>query len=88
MEKWKIFFLYVLALCIGIAIACSMSGCKSPQNCDTYGSFDIKGYEYVQVIGYTDTMPTLGENLIHLPIGEYELRVWESGQSKVLKVKL
>jgi hypothetical protein len=86
MEIWKIFFLYVFALCIGIVIACS--GCKSPQNCDAYGSFDIKGYEYVQVIGYTDTIPTLGENLIHLPIGEYELRVWESGQSKVLKVKL
>jgi hypothetical protein len=88
MEKWKLFFLYVFGICVGLAIGCLMTGCKSSQNCDAYGSISVKGYEYVQVIGYTDTIPTLGENLIHLPIGEYELRVWESGQSKVLKVKL
>jgi hypothetical protein len=88
MEKWKLFVLYVLGVCVGVAIGYMMQGCKSTQKCDAYGSISVKGYEYVQVIGYTDTIPTMGENLIHLPIGEYELRVWESGQSKVLKVKL
>jgi hypothetical protein len=88
MEKWKLFCLYVIGLCIGLAIGCFMSGCKSTQKCDAYGAVNVKGYDYVQVIGFTDTIPTLGENLIHLPIGEYELRVWESGHSKVLKVKL
>ena len=88
MEKWKLFVLYVLGICVGVAIGYMMTGCKSTQKCDAYGSISVKGYDYVQVIGYTDTIPTMGENLIHLPAGEYELRVWESGQSKVLKVKL
>lgn len=62
--------------------------CKTNPDCDAYGSIDIGGYDYVQVIGYTDTVPTLGEDLIHLPVGEYELRVWDNGKSKVLRVKI
>jgi len=36
MEKWKLFFLYVLGICVGVAIGYMMSGCKSTQKCDAY----------------------------------------------------
>jgi len=29
------------------------------------------------VIGYTDTVPTLGEEELHLPPGEYIIKAWK-----------
>jgi len=85
MEKWKLFCLYVISICIGLTIG---SGCKSTQKCDAYGAVNVKGYEYVQVIGFTDTVPTFGEELLHLPQGEYEVKMWSERDSKILRVKL
>lgn len=88
MEKWKLFCLYVFGLCIGLAIGYLMTGCKSTQKCDAYGALNVKGYDYVQVIGLTDTVPTLGEELLHLPQGEYEVKMWSERDVKTLRVKL
>ncbi len=52
----------------------SLLSCKSSQKCDAYS---IRGYDYIQVIGYTDTVPTLGEEEIHLPPGEYIIKAWK-----------
>ena len=41
MEKWKLFFLYVLGICVGVAIGYMMTGCKSTQKCDAYGQNNI-----------------------------------------------
>lgn len=52
----------------------SLLSCKSTQKCDAYS---IRGYDYIQVIGYTDTVPTLGEDQLHLPPGEYIIKAWK-----------
>lgn len=52
----------------------SLLSCKSTQKCDAYS---IRGYDYIQVIGYTDTVPTLGEEELHLPPGEYIIKAWK-----------
>ena len=88
MEKWKLFFLYVFGICVGLAIGCLMTGCKATEKCDAYGAVNVKGYNYVQVIGFTDTVPTLGEELLHLPQGEYEVKMWSERDVKILRVKL
>ena len=88
MEKWKLFCLYIFALCVGLAIGYLMTGCKATEKCDAYGAINVKGYDYVQVIGFTDTVPTLGEELLHLPQGEYEVKMWSERDSKILRVKL
>lgn len=46
----------------------SLLSCKSTQKCDAYS---IRGYDHIQVLGYTDTVPTFGEEQLHLPPGEY-----------------
>lgn len=52
----------------------SLLSCKSSAKCDAYS---IRGYDYIQVIGYTDTVPTLGEEELHLPPGEYIIKAWK-----------
>jgi hypothetical protein len=52
----------------------SLLSCKSSQKCDAYS---IRGYDYIQVVGYTDTVPTLGEEELHLPPGEYIIKAWK-----------
>lgn len=53
---------------ISTLLLLSLLSCKSSAKCDAYS---IRGYDYIQVIGYTDTVPTLGEEELHLPPGEY-----------------
>lgn len=88
MEKVRLVFWYLVCIGMGTAIGYFLSGCKSSQKCDAYGAVSVKGFDYVQVVGYTDTVPTLGEELLHLPQGEYEVRMWSERDVKVLKVKL
>jgi hypothetical protein len=52
----------------------SLFSCKSSQKCDAYS---IRGFDYIQVVGYTDTVPTFGEQEIHLPPGEYIIKAWK-----------
>ena len=52
----------------------SLLSCKSTQKCDAYS---IRGYEYIQILGYTDTVPTFGETELHLPPGEYIIKAWK-----------
>lgn len=52
----------------------SLLSCKSSQKCDAYS---IRGYDYIQVVGYTDTVPTLGQEQLHLPPGEYIIKAWK-----------
>ena len=88
MEKVRLVFWYLLCIGIGLVIGYFLTGCKSSQKCDAYGAISVKGFDYVQVVGLTDTVPTLGEELLHLPQGEYEVRMWSERDSKILKVKL
>lgn len=88
MEKVKLFIWYLFCLVMGTAIGYFLTGCKSTQKCDAYGAISVKGYDYVQVVGLTDTVPTFGEELLHLPQGEYEVKMWSKKDSKILKVKL
>jgi len=75
--KRKTVYLYILHILAGIAIGYLLSGCKSTQECDAYS---IRGYEYIQVVGYTDTIPTLGEEYLHMPPGKYLIKGWKQGQ--------
>ena len=59
---------------ISTLLLLSLLSCKSTQKCDAYS---IRGYDYIQVIGYTDTVPTLGEAELHLPPGEYIIKAWK-----------
>ena len=52
----------------------SLLSCKSSQKCDAYS---IQGYDHIQVLGYTDTVPTFGEEQLHLPPGEYIIKAWK-----------
>jgi hypothetical protein len=36
MEKWKLFILYALGVCVGVAIGYMMQGCKATEKCDAY----------------------------------------------------
>lgn len=87
MKKVKVIW-YLVCICFGLAIGYFLSGCKSAQKCDAYGIVTVDGYDYVQVIGYTDTVPVLGQEILYLPKGEYEIRMWSSNTSKTIKVKL
>lgn len=82
MKKVKVIW-YLVYLVVGLA-----TGCKSAQKCDAYGAISVKGYNYVQVVGLTDTVPTFGEELLHLPQGEYEVKMWSETDAKILRVKL
>lgn len=48
--------------------------CKSTQKCDAYSFAE---YEYIEVIGYSDKIPTFGEAEIHLPPGKYLLKAYK-----------
>lgn len=88
MKKVGLVIWYLVCLGIGLAIGYFLTGCKSTQKCDAYGAISVKGYNYVQVVGLTDTVPTLGEKLLHLPQGEYEVKMWSETDAKTLRVKL
>lgn len=88
MNKSKVYWIYALAVIVGLVIGYFMTGCKATEKCNAYGSVSVKGYEYVQVLGLTDTIPTLGEELLHLPQGEYEVKMWTKRDVKILRVKL
>ena len=60
-------------------------GCKTTEKCDAYS---IQGYDHIQVVGYTDTVPTYGEESLHLPPGEYTIKAWAEGELTTLRVKL
>lgn len=60
-------------------------GCKTTEKCDAYS---IRGYDHIQVVGYTDIVPTYGEDKIHLPPGEYTIKAWAEGELTTLRVKL
>lgn len=87
MKRVKVIW-YLVCLVLGVVIGYFLSGCKSAQKCDAYGIVTVDGYDYVQVIGYTDTVPVLGQEILYLPKGEYEIRMWSSSTSKTIKVKL
>jgi hypothetical protein len=65
-----------------------LTGCKSSQKCDAYGYIKLNQYDYIQVVGYTDTVPTFGETWMQLPKGEYQVKAWKDKQEYVLNVKL
>ena len=45
-------------------------------------------YDYIQVVGYTDTIPTFGETWMQLPKGEYQVKAWKDKEEYLLNVKL
>jgi hypothetical protein len=51
--------------------------CKTTEKCDAYSFAE---YEYIEVIGYSDKIPTLGEGEIHLPPGKYLLKAYKGDQ--------
>ena len=62
-------------LIYSLGILLMVVSCKSSKsNCDAYS---IKGYDYIQIVGYTDTIPTFGERELHLPPGEYLIKGWK-----------
>lgn len=65
-----------------------LAGCKSLQQCDAYGYIQMDQYDYIQVIGYTDTIPTFGETWIQLPKGEYQVKAWKENEEYILKINL
>ncbi len=88
MKKIILFIWYLVCLVIGLTIGYFLTGCKVSKKCDAYGAISVKGYDYVQVVGLTDTVPTFGEELLLLPQGEYEVKMWSSKDAKTLRVKL
>lgn len=62
-----------------------LASCKSSQKCDAYS---IRGYDRIQVIGYTDTIPTLGADELHLPPGKYMIKAWKGDEVTLNKIKL
>ncbi len=65
-----------------------LTGCKSSQKCDAYGYIKMEKYDYIQVVGYTDTIPTFGETWIQLPKGEYQVKAWKKNEEVLLKINL
>ena len=65
-----------------------LAGCKSSQQCDAYGYINMDQYDYIQVIGYTDTIPTFGETWMQLPKGEYQVKAWKENEEYLLKINL
>lgn len=74
-----------LLLLNSILCGCILWGCKTTEKCDAYS---IRGYDHIQVVGYTDTVPTYGEESLHLPPGEYTIKAWAEGELTTLRVKL
>ena len=63
-------------------------GCKTSKKCDAYGYIQMDQYDYIQIIGYTDTIPTFGETWMQLPKGEYKVKAWKKNEEYILNVKL
>ena len=75
----------ILKLLLLISI---LAGCKTSERCDAYGYIQIDKYDYIQIVGYTDTMPTFGEKWIQLPKGEYQVKAWKKNEEVLLKINL
>lgn len=75
----------ILKLILLISI---LAGCKTSERCDAYGYIQLNNYDYIQVIGYTDTVPTLGNSWIHLPKGKYKVRAWKDKEEFLLNINL
>ena len=75
----------ILKLLLLISI---LAGCKTSERCDAYGYIQMNNYDYIQVIGYTDTVPTFGNSWLHLPKGEYQVRAWKDKEEFLLKINL
>lgn len=75
----------ILKLILLISI---LAGCKTSERCEAYGYIKMDQYDYIQVVGYTDTVPTFGETWMQLPKGEYQVKAWKDKQEYVLNVKL
>lgn len=72
-----------------MAVLLLLASCHtSKKNCDAYGYRYVGDYEYIQVVGYTDTVPTYGSPFIHLPKGEYRVKAWSNGEEITMRVKL
>ena len=56
-----------------------LTGCKTAQKCS------MSQYDYIQVLGYTDIVPTFGEDEIHLPPGEYIIKAWKGDEVVYLR---
>jgi len=65
-----------------------LASCHSTKKCEAYGYRYLGDYEYIQVVGYTDTVPTYGSPFIHLPKGEYDVKAWSNGEEITMRVKL
>ena len=65
-----------------------LAGCKSSQQCDAYGYIKMDQYDYIQIVGYTDTIPTFGETWMQLPKGEYQVKAWKQNEEVLLKINL
>lgn len=57
-------------------------GCNTAQKCDAYS---MSQYDYIQVLGYTDIVPTFGEDQLHLPPGEYLIKAWKGEEVVYLR---
>jgi hypothetical protein len=75
----------ILKLILLISI---LAGCKTSERCEAYGYIEMNNYDYIQVIGYTDTVPTFGNTWLHLPKGNYKVRAWKQQEEYLLNVKL
>lgn len=76
MEKENKFLQYLVIVIVTAILVYILNSCKTT-NCDAYS---IRDYEYIQVVGYTDTIPTLGEEYLHMPPGKYLVKGWKQGQ--------
>jgi hypothetical protein len=59
-------------------------GCRTTEKCDAYS---IKGYDYIQIVDYTDIIPTYGEEELHLPPGKYIIKAWKGNEVTYKKIK-
>ena len=60
-----------------------LTGCKTAQKCDAYS---MSQYDYIQVLGYTDIVPTFGEDQLHLPPGDYIIKAWKGEDVVYIKM--
>ena len=65
-----------------------LAGCKASEKCDAYGYIKMDQYDYIQIVGYTDTIPTFGETWMQLPKGEYQVKAWKQNEEYLLKINL
>lgn len=62
--------------------------CKTSEKCDAYGSVKIPQLDFIQVVGFTDTIPTFSDTTLTLPKGKYQIKGWKDGNEILFYVKL